>query len=178
MGSHGSAAFPEDVRLALDAFRRIIQVLRTAARDTERHVGLSTAQLFALQQLAIAPGASVNDLAARTFTHQSSVSVVIQRLVDRRLVRKVTSRDDRRRVRLALTESGRALLRRSPQPVQDRLIAGRAALSEDRRHVVAEALNEIAQTINGRAEPPPMLFEDSRRSARAPRRTRPPRKRR
>lgn len=163
MGSHGS---PEDVRLALDAFRRIVQALRTAARDTERHVGLSTAQLFALQQLAAAPGASVNDLAARTFTHQSSVSVVVQRLVDRRLVQKMTAKDDRRRVRLALTESGKAVLRRSPEPVQERLIAGLSALAEDRRHMVAEALNEIAQAIDGRHSPPPMLFEERRRARR------------
>lgn len=172
MGSHASAAFPQDVRTALDAFRRIIQALRTAARETERHVGLSTAQLFALQQLANNPGASVNELAARTFTHQSSVSVVVQRLVQRRLVQKVTSKDDRRRVRLALTDSGRAVLRRSPEPVQDRLIAGIAALSEDRRHTIAEALDEIAHTIGDRKTPPPMLFEDGRhRSATHRRRT-------
>src|SRR5512140_3419949 len=170
MGSHASVAFPEDVRRALDAFRQIVQALRTAARDTERHVGLSTAQLFALQQLANAPGSSVNDLAARTFTHQSSVSVVIQRLVDRRLVQKVTSKDDRRRVRLALTDSGRAVLRRSPEPVQDKLIAGFAALAEDRRHIVAEALNDIAQTINGPHAAPPMLFEEGKRRKTAARR--------
>src|SRR5512140_1324436 len=178
MGSHASVAFPEDVRRALDAFRQIVQALRTAARDTERHVGLSTAQLFALQQLANAPGSSVNDLAARTFTHQSSVSVVVQRLVQRRLVQKVTAKEDRRRVRLALTESGRTVLRRSPEPVQDKLIAGLAALPEDRRHLVADALDEIAQTINGREAPPPMLFEDGRRGRPGRRRRKAVRKRR
>ncbi len=169
MGSHGTA-FPEDVRTALDAFRRIIQALRTSARETEQRVGLSTAQLFALEQLAQAPGSSVNELAARTFTHQSSVSVVVQRLVQRRFVQKVTSKDDRRRVRLALTDSGRAVLRRSPEPVQDRLIAGIAALSEERRHAIAHALDEIAQAISDHQTPPPMLFEDGRRARRPVRR--------
>ena len=178
MGSHGSNAFPEDVRMALDAFRRIIQALRTAARETERHVGLSTAQLFALQQLANHPGASVNELAARTFTHQSSVSVVVQRLVQRRLVQKVTSKDDRRRVRLGLTDSGRAVLRRSPEPVQDRLIAGLAALSEDRRHLIAQSLEEIAHSISDHEMPPPMLFEDGRRGRRPVRRRKTARKHR
>lgn len=170
MGSHGSTPFPEDVRAALDAFRRIVQALRMAARNTERHVGLSTAQLFALQQLAHNPGASVNDLAARTFTHQSSVSVVVQRLVNRRLVQKLTARDDRRRVQLALTDAGRALLRRSPEPVQDKLIAGLAALTAERRHIVAEALGEIAQTISTDRSAPPMLFEEGRTRRATPRR--------
>ena len=170
MGSHGSTAFPDDVRMALDAFRRIIQALRTAARETERNVGLSTAQLFALQQLANHPGASVNELAAQTFTHQSSVSVVVQRLVQRRLVQKVTSKDDRRRVRLALTDSGRTLLRRSPEPFQDRLIAAIAELHEDRRHTIAQALDDIAHSISDHQTPPPMLLEDARRQRRPARR--------
>src|SRR5262245_47049882 len=106
------ASYPADIRLALDAFRRIVQTLRSSSALAEREVGLTSAQLFALQQLAAMPGASINDLAARTFTHQSSVSVVVRRLAGRRFVAKVPASDDRRRVSIALTDAGRALLRR------------------------------------------------------------------
>lgn len=152
-----------DLRSALDAFRRIIQALRHASRETERRVGLSAAQLFALQQLANHSGASVNDLAASTFTHQSSVSVVVQRLVSQKLVAKVASHDDRRRVRLALTDAGRAVLRRSPEPVQERLIAGIAALPADQREALVAALASIADTVAARPGPPPMFLEEKRR---------------
>ena len=161
MGSHASP-FAVDVRGALDAFRRIVQALRTSSREAERRVGLSAAQLFALQQLAGMTGASINDLAARTFTHQSSVSVVVQRLVSRKLVAKTTSSDDRRRVSLTVTEAGRALLRRSPEPVQDRLIAGIAALPAADRRALVTALVAIADTLAVGEEAPPMLFEEGR----------------
>ena len=59
----------------------------------------------------------MNEIAALTFTHQSSVSVVIQRLVRRGLVAKVPSRDDRRRHKLALTPKGRRLLSRAGTPL-------------------------------------------------------------
>lgn len=178
MGSHGSSSFPADVRATLDAFRRIVQALRTSAVLSERRVGLSGAQLFALQQIAAAPGASVNELAARTFTHQSSVSVVVQRLVDRNLVVKVPSRDDRRRVHLALTEAGRTLLRRSPELAQERLIAGIAALSDQQRHALADALGTVAQTMTASTIHPPMFFEEGRRPpARRPRAAKGPRRR-
>jgi DNA-binding MarR family transcriptional regulator len=168
---------PGDARRALDGFRRIVQALRVSTREAERRVGLSGAQLFALQQLATMPGASVNDLAAGTFTHQSSVSVVVRRLVERRLVAKVAASDDRRRVSLALTEAGRALLRRSPEPVQARLVAGILALPPAERHTLAAALTAIAHTMTARAGrgPAPMLFEDgvdAGRATRAPRRSR------
>ena len=165
MGAHASP-IAADVRAVLDGFRRIVQVLRTSSREAERRVGLTAAQLFALQQLAAFPGASVNELAARTFTHQSSVSVVVQRLVARKLVVKVISKDDRRRVRLALTDAGRAVLRRSPEPVQKRLIAGIAALPVAQRQVLIQALGSIAEVL-ATSDAPPMLFEERGREGRA-----------
>jgi len=159
MGSH-IPSFAGDVRAVLDGLRRIVQFLRTSSRDAERRVNLSAAQLFALQQVATFPGASINELAGHTFTHQSSVSVVVQRLVTRRLVAKVTSKDDRRRVRLAITEAGRQVLRRSPQPAQERLIAGIASLkASDRQHLV-DSLAAISRLLTTGDGPPPMLFED------------------
>jgi DNA-binding MarR family transcriptional regulator len=148
------------VRRTLNAFRAIVQALRASSRDVERRVGLTGAQLFALQQLAAAPGASINDLANRTFTHQSSVSVVVQRLAARRLVAKVVSREDRRRVRLTLTEAGRKILRRSPQVLQSRLIAGIGALSRRQQHILSTALADIARAMGAATNRPPMLFED------------------
>jgi DNA-binding MarR family transcriptional regulator len=82
MGSHtnSTAARPRDV---LDSLRRIVQVLRESSRRAERQLGISGAQLFVLEKLAEAPSQSLNELAERTHTHQSSVSTVVARLVKR-----------------------------------------------------------------------------------------------
>jgi DNA-binding MarR family transcriptional regulator len=106
----------------------------------------------------------VNDIAALTHTHQSSVSVVIQRLVRRRLVVKVPSREDRRRQRLALTGTGRRALNDAPVAVQEHLIAAIAAVPETDRRVLARALDAIAKAISPHAAMPhaPMFFEGPR----------------
>ena len=155
---------PTDVRAALDAFRRIVQALR-AGRAAEGRGAPGTAQLFALQQIAEHPDASINDIAALTCTHQSSVSVVIQRLVQQRLVAKVASNDDRRRQRLAVTAKGRRVLDRAPVAVQERLIAAISALSKDDRRVLARSLTEVARLVapDRAAAHPPMFFEDDAR---------------
>ena len=163
-GEH-SATTPDSVRTALDAFRRIVQTLRSSAREVERRGGITGAQLFALQQLAAAPGASVNELAARTFTHQSSVSVVVQRLVERRLVAKVSGPNDKRRAHLAVTSEGAAVLRRAPDPVQAHLVAAIEALSPRRRRMLAEMLKEIARTMDAPRRAG-MFFEDGARRGR------------
>jgi DNA-binding MarR family transcriptional regulator len=149
------------VRATLDAFRRIVQALRLAGRDVEGRVGLSSAQLFTLQQIADHPGASINELAALTHTHQSSVSVVVRRLTERRLAVKVKSSDDRRQHRLALTARGERAIRRAPEPLQERLIGAIGALPAADRRILAKALGEVARRVAPEgAAPPPMLFEE------------------
>ena len=162
----GSGNGPE-VRAALDALRRIVQALRG---DGRRRGGLTGAQLFALQRIAEHPQSSVNDVAALTFTHQSSVSVVIQRLVRRRLVARVVSRDDRRCRCLALTGAGRRVLRRAPIAVPDRLIAALRALPAAERRILARSLDIVARSVApGVVSHPPMFFEDGvRQRRRAP----------
>ena len=149
-----------DVRIAIDAFRRIVQALRTSGREAERRVGISAAQMFALHQLSGRAGASINDLAALTFTDQSSVSVVVKRLVEQRLVTRRAAAGDRRRVRLEITPTGRAVLRRAPEPVQERLIAAINALPRRRRTALASTLGAIAAAVAKGQERPTMFFED------------------
>jgi DNA-binding MarR family transcriptional regulator len=165
------------VQASLDAFRRIVQALRAADREGKRRAGLSTAQLFALEQIADHPGASINDVAALTFTHQSSVSVVIQRLVALRLVAKVAASHDRRRQHLALTAVGRRVLRRAPAAVQERLIEAIRALPAVDRRALARSLQGVARLVAPtRAPHPPMLFEDGVVTAARPGQARQPRR--
>src|SRR5215470_9599078 len=95
--SGARAGRAESVRAIMDALRRIVRGLRLTARDAERSAGISGAQLFVLQSLAEERASSLNDLADRTLTDQSSVSVVVKRLADRKLVARKAAADDARR---------------------------------------------------------------------------------
>jgi len=159
-GPRRASATTDDVRTTLDAFRRIVQALRTRGQTIAERTGLTPAQAFALQQLAGAPGTSVNDLAERTLTHQSSVSVVVQRLVGRRLVRKLPADEDRRRRRLALTPEGRRLIQRAPLAGQERLIAALRSLKPREQQALSRALTAVADVMAPSARRPPMFFED------------------
>ncbi len=125
----------------------------------EREAGVSGAQLFVLQQLAQAPAQSLNDLAERTRTHQSSVSVVVTRLVGRGLVSRRRSPEDGRRLALDLTPAGRHLLARAPETAQSRLIRGLEQLSPAALRKLARMLDHLADSVGAPAGPPPLLFE-------------------
>src|SRR5262245_12436401 len=135
----GRRAAASDTRDALDAVRRVVQALRVGA---PQH-GLSSAQRFALRQIADHPASSINDLAALTYTHQSSVSVVVRRLADRGLVAKVADPADRRRQSLVVTAKGRGVLKQATPAVQERLIAAIARLSRAERRQLVRSLNAV-----------------------------------
>ncbi len=151
--------FPSpEVRPVLDGIRRLVQGLRLSAREAQSRAGISGAQLFVLQKLAEDDAQSVNDLAARTATDQSSVSVVVHRLADAGLVARHPDARDRRRVRLTLTPRGRALLRRSPDSAQRRLVRAIESLAPADRRDFAASLARIVSGI-GKASPT-MFFEN------------------
>ena len=156
---------------ALDALRRIVRVLRQSSARTERELGIGGAQLFVLHQLAASPAGSVNELAGRTYTHQSSVSVVVRRLVEQGLVARRPAADDGRRRELRLTTAGRRLVQRAPLPAQVRLIQGLGALGRDELARLSRLLPKVVQGMGAAGEPPSMLFAEvaERGGAREPR---------
>ncbi|HEU4728878.1 MAG TPA: MarR family transcriptional regulator [Kofleriaceae bacterium] len=154
---------------AVNALRRILQAIRLSSSVVHDTLGITGAQLFVLQQIAEAPRASLREVAERTLTDQSSVSVVVSRLVDAGHVARRISADDARRTELTLTESGRALVRRAPELAQRRLVAGLRATPPAQLRVTASVLDRLARALAPAGEPAPMFFEPpgKRRSARS-----------
>ena len=152
-------------RAVLDAVRHVVRTLREGSRKAEREVGVSAAQLFVLQRLAGSQALSVNELATRTFTHQSSVSVVVTKLVRRGLVKRTRAADDGRRVEISLTAAGRAVLVRAPAATQDRLIAALALLGRATRQRLAGDLGLLLDAMGIERGRAPMFFERPPRPA-------------
>ncbi|HEX3854862.1 MAG TPA: MarR family winged helix-turn-helix transcriptional regulator [Polyangiaceae bacterium] len=148
------------MREVLNALRRIVRSLRVSSRTAEQRVGLSGAQLFVLQCLARQSPCSVNELAARTATDQSSVSVVVSRLVARGHVRRAASRADRRRVELSLTKSGLALLQSAPEAAQDRLILALTKLPKADLKTLSRSLVKLVLLAEVSQESPSLFFEE------------------
>jgi DNA-binding MarR family transcriptional regulator len=162
MGAHTSTE--SDVKAVLDSIRRIVQGLHESSRDAQRQIGLTSAQLFVLSRLADGGPMSVNDVAQRTFTHQSSVSTVVSRLESKRLVQRgVDPADGRRRI-LTLTRAGRAALAAAPMTAQEHLIRAVRRLTPATRRIVARALGEMSNAM-AVARRPAMFFETGGRHA-------------
>ena len=155
----------------MDALRRIVRELRLSARMAEQVAGISGAQLFVLQALAEGRASSLNELAERTVTDQSSVSVVVKRLVAQNLVARTSSRIDARRIELSLTAAGRRLLARCPEPTQVRLVSALRRMTPRELVTLGEGLAALAREMGIGDSAVRMLFDED-----APRGTRPARR--
>jgi DNA-binding MarR family transcriptional regulator len=133
----------DDVAVILDSLRSIVRELRLASREAEQRVGVHGAQLHALRQLAEGQATSLTELAERTHTDISSVSVVVSRLVEQGLVARKSADDDRRRLSLGLTARGRAVLRRAPETGTSRIFRAATHLSDREVHTLATGLTKL-----------------------------------
>lgn len=143
----------------MNAVRSIVRAQRINTRAIELKMGISLAQLFVLQQLAERPAESLNELAERTATHQSSVSVVVRRLVERGLVSRTASAADKRRIEIDVTPAGRALLSDAPPTIQSQLIAGLRTMPREDQDKLAEMLERWLRAAKVDFAAPPMLGE-------------------
>jgi DNA-binding MarR family transcriptional regulator len=164
MGAHTNRRL--ETRQVLDSLRRIVQALRESSRHAERSVGVTGAQLFVLEKLAESPAQSLNELADRTHTHQSSVSTVVARLIEHGYVVRAWAADDGRRMELTLADRGRQLLAGAPTAAQDRLIRSIQRLPAQTRRQLASILSEVVDGMGRGRGAPRMFFDDEPRKVR------------
>lgn len=151
----------DDAAKILDNLRQIVRALRVTAHSVERDHGISGAQLFVLRELSVEPGCSIRRVAERTLTDASSVSVVVSRLVERKLVLRRRDRNDARRSTLTLTAAGQRLLGRASTPFQARLASALCKLSRPRLRRLNADLTWVVQQAGASKGKAPMFFDES-----------------
>lgn len=146
-------------RASLVLVRTLVARLSSTARAVERRTGITNAQLFLLRELASHGPLSVNELAGRARTQQSTVSTVVSRLARAGYVRKARAELDGRRAVLTATERGRSLLRHAPAPPTAALLAGLERLRPREARALATGLRALVGALGPGARPAGMLFE-------------------
>ena len=144
----------------MESLRRIVQALRQSALHSEKASGLTGAQALVLRTIGDREGASVNDLAAATFTHQSTVSEVIAKLEARGLVQRLRSDQDGRKTAVWLTADGVTTLRASPATANEKLMKAVNGLPSGTLAQLAATLEALTAAAGLTDQPARMFFED------------------
>jgi len=145
----------------MDALRRIVQAVRQSSAQFERSTGLTAAQILILKHVAANAGASINDLAAETLTHQSTVSEVAGRLEAKGLLVRARSSEDGRRRELQITDAGQAALSMSTETIQETLMRAMASLPAETLDCLVTGLDALIAAAGLGSGPAPMFLEDA-----------------
>lgn len=102
----------------LQQFRLIFKSAKKHFQWVEVETGISGSQLWALAQIASAPGLRVTELARALAIHQTTASNLVDKLVQRKLIRRERKREDQRVVQLTLTRRGADIVSKAPKPYE------------------------------------------------------------
>jgi DNA-binding MarR family transcriptional regulator len=149
----------ELVASVFNSLRRLVNAMHSASRETQHSQGVTAAQLYVLSHVRRSPNLSIGALAELTMTHQSTVSVVVRRLVRRKLLQKRRAADDARRVELTLTSAGRTVVETAPEAFQLRLLRVLGSLDEGDQAALSGALSRLVAGIGAEDAPAGMFFE-------------------
>ena len=147
MSNQESLMYRADVNEVMGCINQIFKALRVSSSQLEKNLGLSAAQIIVLKMLKKEPGLSINDLASRTTTHQSSVSVVVKKLEEQELVRREISKQDSRRVVVSLTEKGQLRLAEIPVMIHEQMTECLQKMPADKTQTLAQLMKEFVKEV-------------------------------
>lgn len=136
-----------DTAEIIQGLRRIVKALHTYSQDVRNAYGLTGPQLWALKTLQSHGRLSAGRLAAALAVHQSSASILVDRLEKRGLVRRIRGRLDHRFVDMELTKRGAALTADAPEPAQGRLLHALEAMPPGEVHKIRHAVDRLVQAM-------------------------------
>lgn len=136
----------------LRQFRLIYGSVKQHFREVERQCGISGSQLWVLREVVTSPGIGVSRLADRLSIHQSTSSLLVEKLVAAGLISKTRCTDDQRRVGLEVTEAGQQLVENAPGPAQGMLPEALKQLPAPALQAIHVNLSQLISHLTARNE--------------------------
>ena len=154
----------ENSKAIMDSLRKVVQALRSSSTQCEEFSGLTGAQFFVLKQINSQNYLSMNELAALTYTHQSTVSEVVSRLETARLVIRRRSKADGRRVEINITKKGKDKLTSGFRTIQENIMRAIRAFPSGKISQLAILLDELVETAGLSGQNATFFFENNEKN--------------
>ena len=136
----------------LQQFRLIYGSMRQHFRLVEERCGMSGSQMWVLQEVQRTPEIGIGELAARLGIHQSTCSLLVDKLVSSECLEKRKQQRDQRRVGLVLAKRGHEALAALPGPAEGILPEALAAIPPVVLRTLQINLDELLRHLPGKDE--------------------------
>jgi DNA-binding MarR family transcriptional regulator len=132
----------------LVSLRKVIRAIDLYSKKLNKDSGLTSPQLFVLQQIAEHDGVMVKNIASSINLSSATVTNILDRLEVRELVVRERSTIDKRKVGLHLTALGIKALENAPKPLQEHFIDRFEKLDEWEQTQLVATMQRIATMMD------------------------------
>lgn len=127
--------------------RRVGMLLNARSKRIMQDVQITFPQFMVLMTLGNAGEAIMTDLVERTHMAPPTATGIVDRLVSQELVERFRSDEDRRVVKVRMTEKGRSVLERVRNKRLELFEADVKVLTEEDRKILIELLERLYDSI-------------------------------
>ena len=131
----------------LTALRKITRAIDLYSHQLSRQYNLTGPQIVCLRHLRRNDGESPGEIARSMHLSQATITGILDRLEKRGLVERTRSREDRRRVFIALTDAGVDIASAAPSPLQETFARRLKTLPQENQAVIATILNQVVSMM-------------------------------
>lgn len=124
--------------------RLIIRAIDLHSRFLSKEVGLTVPQLLILQEIRTHKSITLTEVSMRIKSSKATVSGIVDRLKGKGYINHNRNEDDRRKVSLTLTETGKKILTQDLLPIQRQFVEKFEEMSTERQENVLESLETLA----------------------------------
>ena len=142
----------------IDDIRRVFQVVNEQSKKAKRETGLTGPQLWAIKMIGDLSPVRVSDLAAKIYLHPATVVGILNRLELRGLIKRMRTSEDRRVVKIELTDAGNAIVAKAPQVAQGLLVSGLEVLPLKKLQGISVCLKELVHILGAQELPPRLIL--------------------
>lgn len=132
----------------LVALRRVIRATDLHSKRLSKTSGLTAPQLLIMQTIRDLGEVTIGTIADKVSLSQATVTTILDRLEHRKLVYRVRSEKDKRKVHAHLTEAGGELLSRAPQALQEEFIRKYQNLQSWEQNMIISSLQRVAEMMD------------------------------
>jgi len=132
----------------LIALRKVIRAIDLHSKHLNKTSGLTSPQLLIMQEVGRIKGVNSSQVAKNINLSAATVTNILDRLENKNLIHRVRSTEDKRRVSLFLTSTGKERLLGAPQPLQEHFILNFCALAQWEQSQLISSMERIATMMD------------------------------
>jgi DNA-binding MarR family transcriptional regulator len=146
--NHRTPSSSEQIKAVIFLIRKLMHGAELYTKELNKEYSITSAQLNCLLALYENGPLPPSQIARHIMVNSSTVTGVIDRLEQKKLVQRQRNSPDRRIINIQLTSDGKKMAEVAPPPIQQRVVDGLQQLSPNELNQIIRSLSKLTRMLD------------------------------